>query len=87
MNTDAHHSGKAHSTHDITGSPTTHGSYTHSHKYSTHDITGSPATHSSYIHSHEHSTHDITGSRSFVRSFVLFLLNVLRCQKHIRDNL
>ncbi len=31
MNTDAHHSGKAHSTHDITGSPTTHGSYAHSH--------------------------------------------------------
>ena len=31
MNTDGHHSGKAHSTHDITGFPTTHGSYAHSH--------------------------------------------------------
>ena len=27
------------------------------------------------------------GTLPFVRSFVLFLLNVLRCQKHIRDNL
>ncbi len=62
MNTDGHHSGKAHSTHDITGSPTTHGSYAHSHKYSTHDITGSPTTHGSYAHSHKYSTHDITGS-------------------------
>ena len=33
MNTDAHRSGKAHSTHAITGSPTTHGSYAHNHKY------------------------------------------------------
>ena len=54
MNTDGHHSGKAHSTHDITGSPNTHGSYAHSHKYSTHDITGSPTTHGSYAHNHKY---------------------------------
>ena len=40
MNTDAHNSGKAHSTHDITGSPTTHGSYNHIHNYTARVYTG-----------------------------------------------
>ena len=66
MNTDGHHSGKAHSTHDITGSPNTHGSYAHSHKYSTHDITGSPTTHGSYAHNHKYIARQKCASRTLL---------------------
>ena len=74
MNTDAHHSGKAHSTHDIAGSPATHGSYTRSHKYSTHDITGSPNTHGSYTHSHKYT---VTATDTTTRVY-----NKLQSQKY-----
>jgi len=79
MNTDAHHSGKAHSTHDIAGSPATHGSYTLSHKYSTHDITGSPSTHGSYTLSHKYSTrvYTVTATDTTTRVY-----NKLQSQKY-----